>query len=201
MVWPPANGKQMTDFIPRDKIPNMKTIFHLASLVGFFVIAASAPNAYADANSVDPLYTSVDCPASLLGNGEFNKFPSVKYLECMELTDRRKNQNKPLTAHQLQETRSRLLNDPRYSKDTTWGATQSRGIEKQVDCMIVLGNFETCSCYAKKLPLFVSFSEYVFIINRRPEIGPSTYRLDQSKFDDLVNLLSSVRDQCIGSVQ
>ncbi len=191
----------MTDFIPRDKIPIMKTIFQLTSLWVLFAFGVSASNAHAEENSLTPLYTSADCPASLLGAGQFSKFPSVEYLECMELNDRRKNQGKPLTIHQLQEARVRLLSGALYHKDKIWSATQRRRIETQVDCMAVIGNFETCSCFAKKLPLPVSFGEYVLILNRQPEIGPSTYRLEKPKFDELVALLGNVRDQCIGAVQ
>lgn len=120
---------------------------------------------------------------------------SVDWLECRELTDKTRNGGKPLSLHQLEEARSKLSKE--YRSDTLWGALQIAGINKRVDCMIALGHFATCHCLSERLPVRVSFVDYLRIVTSAPGVGAAYFGISQTEFSKLSGILWSARDQCI----
>lgn len=119
----------------------------------------------------------------------------VDMSECRELTDKTRNSGKPLTLHQLEQARSKLTK-PYHSK-TVMGLLQKSGLDKRVDCMIALGHFATCHCLSERLPLRVSFVDYLRVVTSAPGVGATQLGISQTEFSKLSGILWSARDQCI----
>jgi hypothetical protein len=115
--------------------------------------------------------------------------------QCRELTDKTRNGGKPLTLQQLEEARSKLTR-PYHSK-TFWGLLQKSGLDKSVDCMIALGDFKTCHCLKERLPVGVSFVDYLRVVTSAPGVGAAQFEISQTEFSKLSGILWSARDQCI----
>jgi hypothetical protein len=120
---------------------------------------------------------------------------SVDLLKCRELTDKTRNGGKPLTLQQLEEARTKLSDG--YRSDTLWGALQIAGINKRVDCMIAIGDYRTCHCLGERLPVRVSFVDYLRVVTSAPGVGAAQFGVSQAEFSKLTGILWSVRDQCI----
>jgi len=89
---------------------------------------------------------------------------SVEKLRCEAVTDNPMNTGKPLTTDQLNLARRQLLKP--YSQNTLWGAMQINQVNKLVDCMIVDGNVQHCTCLSTSLPVFLTYGEYgQFLLN------------------------------------
>jgi hypothetical protein len=114
---------------------------------------------------------------------------------CRSLTDKTRNGGKPLTLLQLEEERTKLSG--RYRRSTVWNEIQLAGLNKRVDCMIVLGNFETCHCLSERLPWRISFAQYTQFVTSAPGLNAASFGITQTELSKLSGTIWSIRDQCI----
>ncbi|WP_086123362.1 hypothetical protein [Hydrogenophaga sp. IBVHS1] len=123
---------------------------------------------------------------------------SVDYLECRALTDKTRNEGKPLTVHQLEQIRMEFESDKTY-KDTIWMRLRLATLNKKIDCMIASGRIEECHCLAERLPVQVAFVDYLRIITSAPGLDSAQFGLSQTDFSRLSGMVWSVRDQCLAT--
>lgn len=121
---------------------------------------------------------------------------SVDLLECRALTDKDRNNGKPLTLHQLEQVRMRFKSDTTYI-DTIWMRFRLARLNKKIDCMSAFGDYRTCHCLGESLPVDVSFVGYVMVVTSAPGVGAAQFGVSNAEFSKLTGILWSVRDQCI----
>lgn len=126
-------------------------------------------------------------------------FLSVEQVECRALTDKTKNQGRPLTLRQLDQARSSLVENE--DSETLWGKARIDAINKKVDCMISTGDIKICTCLSEDLPFWMSYLDYITLITAAPDINASRYGLSDAEFSKLSGLVWGVRDQCIAFEQ
>jgi len=85
-------------------------------------------------------------PENKLPNGLISVDESI----CETLTDKKVNQGKPLTIHQLKQAEEKITKP--HNKNTLWGQLSLAKANKKVDCMIATGDFKTCHCLSSQLP-------------------------------------------------
>lgn len=120
---------------------------------------------------------------------------SVDQSICETLTDKKVNQGKPLTVHQLKQAQEKITKP--YNENTMWGQVSLVEANRTVDCMIATGDFKTCHCLSSQLPWWLPYSGYLSIVTSSKEISAKSFQLSQSDFSQLSGIVWSVRDKCI----
>jgi hypothetical protein len=128
-------------------------------------------------------------------SSDSKSFVSLKLMECRVLTDETKSQGKALTARQLEQARSELVE--KENSGTIWGDARIKDIHRKVDCMMSTGDFKTCTCLNDELPFWLHYIDYVALITAAPSISASQLGLSDPEFSKLTGIVWSVRDQCI----
>lgn len=121
----------------------------------------------------------------------------VEWVECRDLTDRARNQGKPLTVRQLEEVRDRYSRDRNYAANKLWPAGKRASMMKKIDCMIATSDFRMCKCLADELPVFLPYASFVLLVTA-PKASDLS-QLDWKPFE-LASLyvdVRSVRDMCV----
>jgi hypothetical protein len=122
---------------------------------------------------------------------------TVEWLECRDLTDKARNQGKPLTVKQLEEVRARYARDPNYSPDKLWNAASRASMMKKVDCMIATSDFRMCKCLADELPVFLPYASFVLLVTAPSASDLSHLDLKPTEVASLYVDVRSVRDTCV----
>lgn len=105
------------------------------------------------------------------------------------------NGEAPLSLEQLGEVHKKLLSN--VKAETLWGSIEADALEASVDCMKANGSPKFCRCLAKKLPVVLSYGQYVTLVlygYNVPLEGVSSS--DKKK---LVETIYEIRDQCVSA--
>jgi hypothetical protein len=104
----------------------------------------------------------------------------------------------PALSQTLQEQeRQRALDDFDNAAKAALQAADNLGKAKKRACLTAVANEALCSCLSDKLPLKISFSDYVSIVTvTKEELGYDKLSPDDKK---IVDLTRGTRDQCISS--
>lgn len=102
----------------------------------------------------------------------------------------------PALGQTLQEQeRQRALDDFDNASKAALQAVDNLGKAKKRACLTAVANEALCSCLSEKLPLKISFSDYVAIVTvTKEELGYEKLSPDDKK---IVDLTRGTRDQCI----
>lgn len=141
-----------------------------------------------------------ECAAPLAKPGQGWQPPiedAPSWRECRDLTDKARNNGKPLTLLQLEEVRSKYARDRNYSIDFVWTSVSAASMQKKVDCMIVSSDIKLCTCLAEELPVSLSYLNYVHIVTAPKESDFSYLKLNPQELSRVTGMVWSVRDMCI----
>jgi hypothetical protein len=120
---------------------------------------------------------------------------SVKQAECEALTDKSKNDGKPLTIQNLETVRDQLL--AAHRPDTLWGNLRRFTINRKVDCMIATADIKNCFCIDEKLPMALNYQQYLNLLYSSTAASPESIGVDEKNFRKLIGAAWAVREQCI----
>lgn len=122
---------------------------------------------------------------------------SLSWRECRDLTDKARNNGKPLTLLQLEQVRAKYARDRDYSLEFVWTSVSASSMQKKVDCMIVSSDIKLCTCLAEELPVSLSYLDYVHIVANPKGSDFSYLKLNPQELSRITGMVWSVRDECI----
>lgn len=147
---------------------------------------------------VQPKPTDCPLPPAKPGQEWLNETSTpVSVVECRSLTDKARNQGKPLTVRQLEQVRADYARDRNYSPDTIWTAISRASMMKKVDCMIASSDIKMCTCLAEALPVDLSYLQYVILVTVPKQSDVSQIDWKPFDLDRLFVDVRSVRDMCV----
>jgi hypothetical protein len=120
---------------------------------------------------------------------------SVERARCRALTDRTKNNGKPLTIQQPEMARGELLRP--YKPDTLFGNLERSSVNRIVDCMIASADIKVCMCLSDTLPAYLSYSQYLGLLYASRSISAQNLGVDETELRQLTGAAWAARDQCL----
>lgn len=142
-----------------------------------------------------------ECPLTESDKKFLGVAESQKHIECMALTDKKPTHGRPLTLPQLLQAYGKLKSDSAYDMSKAFPMMQANALGKKVTCLAITGDMPLCSCYARSLPMFVSFDNAVSMLIGKPDVGPTELKVDQKEFERLVVLVRATREKCVGAIE